>query len=56
MAVFFDVPVQAPYPGQISEVQWHKNHGLLAVTSLSQKNGATVTTYQEEVSSLQNQN
>ena len=49
MAIFVDHRVQAPYPGQNRDIQWHKTQGLLAVGSFNETTGAAVTVYQEEV-------
>ena len=52
MAVYFDHHCHAPYPGQNTELQWHKTHQVLAVASYSETSGASLTLYQEEVHTL----
>lgn len=49
MAVYFDHHCQAPFPGQNTDLQWHRTHPILAVASFSESSGATLTLYQEEV-------
>lgn len=48
MSVFFDHQVKLPYSGHVTEIQWHKTHGLLAIACISQTNGATVTICEAE--------
>jgi hypothetical protein len=49
MAVYFDQKCQAPFPGQNTDLQFHKTHAILAVASFSETSGASVTIYGEEV-------
>ena len=49
MAVYFDHRAQAPYPGQNTDLQWHKSYAVLSVATFSEASGGSVIQYQEEV-------
>ncbi|ELT94193.1 hypothetical protein CAPTEDRAFT_114177 [Capitella teleta] len=53
MAVYFDHRCQAPFPGQNTDLQWHRTHPILAVASFSEANGANITCYGEEGEHMQ---
>ena len=49
MAVYMDHKAHAPYPGQMTDIQWHKTSPILAVASQQESGVGMVNFYLEEV-------
>ena len=49
MAVFMDHRCQAPYKGQMTDIQWHKVSPILAVASQGQNGVGMLNFFLEEV-------
>ena len=49
MAVFFDKKCQHPYPGQMTDIQWHKTAPLLAIASVGDDGVGMCNFFTEEV-------
>ncbi|KAK2157996.1 hypothetical protein LSH36_179g04002 [Paralvinella palmiformis] len=53
MPIYFDHKCQVPYPGQHTDLQWHKTAPLLAAASFSEASSGSVIIYQDEGEPLQ---